>query len=508
MAVKEENIRFDNSLKLIVKTSLFVLIGLFLSKVLTYIYRIVIARNYGPDTYGLFSLGLTIFLMFVSISSLGLIEGVLRFVPHYLGKNKKNEVNYIIKFSFFSLLISSVLAGLLMFLFSTYLAISVFHNVDLIIYLKIFSFAIPFAVLGNLFLSILRANEKIKEFSFVQNILQNLVKLVFIGLFIILGIKSGEAVAMSYLMGMIFLFIAAYLFFRKISSSILILKNFKNNKIRSELVSYSWPLILLGVISNLMYWIDSLSLGYFKDAYAVGLYNAVVPLAMLFLIPTEAVMQLFFPLINKEYSNNRLNLVEQLSKQVSKWIFIINLPAFLLIIIFPGAFINLFFGSQYIVAENALRILALGSFTISFMNTGGYLISMLKRSKIILFNTLTFSLLNLILNCFLVPRYGINGAALATTICSIGLVGSLFFIVKNLTGIIFLRRKMINIALVSIIPIILLIFIKSYLEINKFTIILLTILFFIFYGLLIYLTKCLDKNDLFILDKLKNKFFS
>ena len=55
----------DKSLKLLVKTSVIVFIGIALSKILTYGYRVIIARHYGPEVYGLFSLSLMIVGWFI-----------------------------------------------------------------------------------------------------------------------------------------------------------------------------------------------------------------------------------------------------------------------------------------------------------------------------------------------------------------------------------------------------------------------------------------------------------
>ena len=56
----ENNNEFDSNLKLIAKSSVIVFAGIFLSKIFTYLYRIIIAREFGPEAYGLFSLALVI----------------------------------------------------------------------------------------------------------------------------------------------------------------------------------------------------------------------------------------------------------------------------------------------------------------------------------------------------------------------------------------------------------------------------------------------------------------
>mgnify|MGYP001579724774 FL=1 len=181
-------------LKLIAKTSLVVLIALFLSKLFTYIFRIIVARYYGPEEYGLFSLGLMIVGFFVAVSSLGLVDGILRYVSIYRGSGDKDRIFYIFKFSLLTLIISSLISGLILFLTAKIISINIFHNENLIIYLKSFSVLIPITILANLFLSIIRAYENIKWYSFIQNILQNLSKVVLLAVLIFLGLKTNAII--------------------------------------------------------------------------------------------------------------------------------------------------------------------------------------------------------------------------------------------------------------------------------------------------------------------------
>ena len=89
MSKKNEKTLLESSLKVLAKTSMVVFIGVLLSKVFTYAYRILIARYFGPEEYGLFSLAFMILGFFTALSSLGLIEGVLRYLPIYRGKEQK-----------------------------------------------------------------------------------------------------------------------------------------------------------------------------------------------------------------------------------------------------------------------------------------------------------------------------------------------------------------------------------------------------------------------------------
>ena len=97
MKKRYEQKEVNQSLRFIFKSSIFVFVAVILSKLLTYLYRIVIARYFGPEVYGLFSLAMMILLFLVALSSLGLVEGVLRFVSYYRGKKDIHKIRYLLK---------------------------------------------------------------------------------------------------------------------------------------------------------------------------------------------------------------------------------------------------------------------------------------------------------------------------------------------------------------------------------------------------------------------------
>ena len=97
--MKDNKQEIDNKLKLIMKSSIIVFIGLFLSKIFIFGYRVLIARYFGAEIYGLFSLALMVVGWFIAFSSLGLNQGVLRYVSFYRGKKDLNKIRFIINFS-------------------------------------------------------------------------------------------------------------------------------------------------------------------------------------------------------------------------------------------------------------------------------------------------------------------------------------------------------------------------------------------------------------------------
>jgi len=504
------NKKLDDSLKLLAKTSFVVFIGLMLSKLLMYAYKIIIARSFGPEIYGIFTLAIMVVGWFTSFATLGLTQGILRFIPLYRGKSEFNKIKYITHFSLLVISITSIIAGVILFFSAELIAINFFNNESLILFLKYFSILVPAYTLSTFLVFVIRAFEKISLFSFLTNIFQNVVKLGALILFIFLGLKV-HAVIFSYMLGIFALLLVAQLVCKyKISKTFLLsfLSEDKKIKIRKELFVYSWPLMFLTFIFSIFLWIDSFVIGYFLGASAVGIYNAAVPIAFLLHLAPEIFMQLFFPLITKEYSKKNYDLIKNLSKQVGKWIFTLNLPFLLLFLTFPGAIISIIFGNQYIGAENVLRFLSIGIFFTGIFRISNDLISMKGKSKLILINIVVASVVNIILNIIMVPKYGINGAAFSTMFSYLILSTMQLLESKRLLSIIPLKREIIKIFFISIGSLILLFCVKGFLP-NTFLSILFQGSFFILvYILFILISKSFDENDWMILRLTKHKIFS
>jgi O-antigen/teichoic acid export membrane protein len=502
----EENL--NSSLKKIAKTSLIVLAGIIFSKIFAYIYKIIIARNFGQEMYGVFSLATMISIIVASFFSLGLQSGLLRYISLYRGKDEKDKIKYIIRLSIKISLPVSIIAGVLLFIFSDIISIKIFHHSELSVFIRWFSFSIPILILGGIFHAITRAYEKIKPYVFIGSILAMFIQVISFVILVFLRLRN-EAIIFSYNLGILSIFVASLIVCRLQIPHIFKKPNIdkqEGRKLAQDLFSYSWPVMFLGLVTLLFSGIDSFSIGYFKTVAEVGLYNAAAPISLLLQLVPALFLQFFLPLITKEYYKKNFSLINDLSKQIGKWIFILNLPLLIIMILFPGAVINLLFGPEYINAANALRFLSVGMFFYSILLVSENLLSMAGKSKITLLNFVISCILNIILNILLVPKYGINGAAFSTML-SYGICSLLSLLMaKHYTSIIPLKKKMIRIFLVALIPAFILFFIRNFLEMNLIILILLGSLFILSYFALILITKCFDENDLLIIQEIKNQF--
>jgi len=514
------DIEIYNSLKQLVRSSGIVLLGLLLSKVFTYAYRIVIAKYYGPETYGLFILATAITSLFVVVAAFGLSEGILRFIPQLRTAKSKGDMGYLWNFSLRFSIVTGLLTSIALFLLSKPLATTFSQDPLLETFLKILSFGIIISLIGNLLVALLRAFEEIFSYSLIYNVFQNAIRLATLIIFTITvaGPLKEFSIAPSFVLGSLITLIISYYIAKKVITKELILKKgYENLHLKKEFISYSWPLMGYALVGFIFYWTDTFSIGVFKSALEVGIYNAAVPIATLLVFIPELFLQLFFPMINREYSRGNFQLIKQVSKQVVKWIFIITLPLFILLFSFPGTAINILFGEEFLLAETALRFLLIGVFFSTLSTVCINLISMTGKSKIVFGNTMLAAIINILLNITLVPRSsifylenssGLVGASLATLI-SMGFLNFSFIIqVKRHLNFTPFRRSMISLGLLSGIPISLLFLLRSIIPITSLSIVGISLFFILSYWGLLVISGALDKNDWTLIQNILRKFFN
>src|SRR3989344_8539078 len=102
-----------------------------------YLLTVIITRNFGARTMGLYSLSLTVISIAVLISCLGMDTAMLKMSSKYLAKKNGFMIKKVYKKCFFIVLSSSILISTFIFIFSNLIANSVFNDSSLSIYLKI-----------------------------------------------------------------------------------------------------------------------------------------------------------------------------------------------------------------------------------------------------------------------------------------------------------------------------------------------------------------------------------
>lgn len=407
------------TLSIIAKGAGFYFAGFAISKVLAYLYRVLLARGLGPEGLGVFSIGMGITGLILIFAALGLYQGIVHYVVVYDAQKKPEKVRGTVLFSMKAQLVASLIFAALLFYFSDYIAIDLYNLPELASVLKILSVVLPFTVLVSTLMMVIQAFKKIKYMVFTRNIAENIAKLLFTSIFLFFGMHLvGASIALALASVSAFI-IGLYLVQKKVFP--LLGKGLESSYDWRELFGYSWPLLAVGFFDLVMRSIDTLMLGYLSNAYDAGIYNVASPTANLLVVASIAFSSLFLPVMTGLYAQGKIDEFNRTFKVVTRWIFAVIFPALLFTILFAGEILSIMFGAIYAEGANALVILSLGVFMVSFVGPVKSILESIKKTKLIFFNTVFCGLLNVVLNIWLIPLFAVSnnaivGAALATTI--------------------------------------------------------------------------------------------
>ncbi|AIJ04925.1 polysaccharide biosynthesis protein [Methanocaldococcus bathoardescens] len=455
-----------------------------------FLSRIIIARHYTTFEYGIFSLSLTILSVVMVLVSLGLPEGVVREIGFYKDKDI-SKVKEIIFTSLFIISLSSLVFMILTFFSSDFIA-KIFHQDELSVFLEILSFTIPFSAISGIIISFSRGFGRVKERIYLQSVLYPILWFILVLSLFIFNL-SIIYLFYAFLLSQILTCLITVLYvyyskFLKISFSL-------NLNLAKELLVFSIPLLLVSILAFIMNWTDILMVGYYLSSEFVGFYNTAAPLARLIPIFLDSAAFLYAPIVSGLYASGKIEDMKTTYQILTKWIFLATLPIFAMMFLFPKAVIGFFFGVKYLEASDVLRILSLGFMFHTFLGLNGLSLIVIKESRFIMVSNTISAILNIILNVLLIPKYGINGAAVATAVS--------YFIANILTSIRLYQKTKIhpfsrNYVKLLIISFIMLFGIQAFgLDVsNILYAILILVTFFLSYMFLVLLSKCVDKEDI------------
>ncbi len=488
----------NESLRKIAKGAGIVLIGTIIGRAFGYGSRIIIARFLGASDYGLISLGFAALTMAAALAAIGLPAGVTRYVSFYKGKKDKGKIKGAIISAIKMNLPISLIFALLLFFGADWISIHVFHDANLTPVLRIFSIAVPFLVLAQNLLSATIGFQEMRYQVYTENIFKESLKLAAIVILVALGFGAIGA-AWGWVLAIVLMPLLAFYFLEKKLFPIFNTK-IKATSMKRELFSFSWPLIFVGMAGMVMGFMDTLMLGYFCTSYEVGIYNAALPTAMLIKMPTVIFASIFMPVITELYAREKYYDLKNTYSAVTKWILSLAFPAFLLMALFSDDVIRILFGAEYVIGAEALTILAFGFLISTVFARASDIIVVFGRTKITMGCYLTSSAANICLNLYLIPIFGVSGAAMATA-SSLIFLNVLYFIFSYRISKMqpFKPNHLKPIFSATIAVLIVYALTKYLIGISFFVLVAMLFVFFALYFFLLLLFKSFEEEDLMIM---------
>jgi stage V sporulation protein B len=503
MLIKPSN---QKDLQTLVFGTSIIIVSVFFLYLFRFIQKLIISRVFGPEGFGIFSIGEMVLNLATLFSLLGLQTGIKKFISHYRSLKENNSIKGIIFGSLKIILPLSILISLLILFFVPFISRNIFHDENLISSLYIFAMIIPFNALSFIISSVFMGMKRPKYDAITTTFGRNFFSLLFAGIAVYFGFEINVIFWTYFFSFIISNTLGVYLLKKKIFP--LLKTGFSTKYHYSKLLHYSLPLFFSTFFTVVLGWTDTFFLGSLRNLIDVGVYNAVLSLSLVFSVFSTSLKRMFLPILGGLFAKKEFGNIGELYVTSARWIYLFSLPFLLIIFFYSQNILNLVYGSSYILGASSLLILMISSFFQSFIGPTNVLITIFEKTKFLLYSSVIITIFNIFLNIVLIPRYGVVGATIATSSCIILREIILIFKVRKLVKLNYRIIPFLKITVSGLLSIFLIrlnIF-TNLLNLGSIGLFILSILFFFFFLIFLFVSKAFHSNDILALTLLCKRF--
>ena len=396
---------------------------------LTMMISVTVARYYGSDVTGDLAMVQAFMTMICILSVLGTNVSILRLIAEHLTKYSATSAFYVYRKTQFLVASVSLFVGGIFYVSSNLVAQEIFSKPSFSFFIALSSACVVFRALMELNSAATRGLHLLKAFSFMQVLPQLTMMLVLLGMIAFSGRKNDPVYAQLVAWGLTAL-VGVAIMNRAFRLKLRPLDIVSPVPIR-QILSISTPMMLTISMSFIIGQTGVLILGMHHPTSEVGYYAIAVKLATLTSFFLQAINTMAAPKFSELFHAGKIDELFYVAKKSAKLIFWVTTPILLFLVVL-GRPVLLLFGNDFIAAYTAMLVLVLGQFVNTFSGSTSYFMNM-TGSQTVFRNIMVFAaVINLALNFALIPRFGINGAAVSATVS---------IILWNLSVLLFIRKK-------------------------------------------------------------------
>lgn len=393
--------------------------------IISFIYFLLITRNLSIDDYGILSIILLSITILTQIFSFNLYQFFIKDLANLKTNIKIAKITSVNIYSIFLGLVGLFL----LFLFKSF--ILSFLDLKSYTFLFILSlFIVGFKLFFFPYVSFMTSEKKLILLNFISFFISQgwMLLIIFI---LLLGIEVNLFIIIwLYLITTIIIF--AYLFvyhFIKYKTIFFSIK-FKELLYFKKGLKFSLPLITLIITQWILTASDRYFLNFYYSSFEVGQYSYLYSLLGYFVIISGIVFEILYSYIADYYKSNKKIYNLYINTGI-KYSFLLVLPMLGGFYILDKEILSLISGTKYLSILSLLPILIWFPLLQVLMTILDKPLLLSSKTKIIGVVYFIAMFLNLVLNYFLIPNFGIKGASIATVLSYIFIVVTFYYYSKN-----------------------------------------------------------------------------
>ncbi len=390
--------------KITANTSFFMM-ALILQKLLSFIYFTFLARNLGVEATGQYFFAISFATMFAVLMDLGLSPLLIREVA----KEREDTNNWFSQIFTLKIIFSLLTAIIVLFLNQILFANDA---VQLLIYLTLtISIIDSFTIF---FYAFIRGRQSLKFESRGTIIFQMIV--------MILGLSLMRFTHQAWVFILVLMTASLFNFFY----SIIILSSKFQTKLKlyysvdlvKKILFISLPFSLAAIFTKVYAYIDTFFLKIFLGDAAVGFYSVAYKITFALQFIPMAFVAALYPAFTNYFKNNKQALAETFARAWQYLVFI-SLPISIGIMALAEHIVGRLYTDQYSFSIWPLQVL-IASIPFLFSNFAfSSLLNATDRAQVNTRNIGIVMVVNIIGNLILIPRLGIWGASLTSSLSTL-----------------------------------------------------------------------------------------
>lgn len=367
-----------------------------------------IARYLGPGEFGILNYALLFPTVFISIAGFGLTNTL---TVDFVSANGNSERQHqLVQTGLFVKLVIGILAYVISCTFNYIL------NSEKAVMFQLINFTSLILILqsSDVIETYFQSQTKAKV-----SVIVKLIAFVSASIFRVYALINKESIFFLVIINIIELSIAYALMItvyqKKIASILFNVSKNVNLKLIQRLAMVAWPIMVTEFFVFVYMRIDQFMLEAMANSKELGLYGAALRLSETWYFIAGAITTSFYPKIALSWNNNKEKFYAQYQDLLNVLTYI-SVALAVFVSVFAKQLIVLLYGQLFVEAGIVLSIhIWAGVFV--FMGVGTNNLMIIKNlQKFVLLKTVIGATLNVLLNLWLIPRYGALGASVATLV--------------------------------------------------------------------------------------------
>ncbi len=396
----------------IFRNTLLVGISEFASKGIATLSTILLVRTLGPESYGIYSLALSLSMYFLSFVHSGIYTIGIREIPRTPDLTKK-YINNSITLKFFISTFSYIILILIVLSIDKPLETKTsILLAGLFLFLLIFHFDWAFRGLNRM------------EIPAIGSILQGTALLAMI-YFFVKNSNDYRIAIIAFLISWLVSILFSNIIFAKLFGFAVpkYERKFSINFLKSAL-PISLSLFIIGLYANICIFMLSL----FRGDYETGIFSAMLRIGILLLLPNSILQTAFFPELSRSAVYGNFNTLQK------KYILLnFLIGAFVIIGIFGFAesVLAFLYGNKYVVGATILRLILFSNLIAYFSAILTFSALILDRQKDLLKVAIIGLIVSVTSNYILIQNFGAIGSAISSVSIEIAILTALIIMFKH-----------------------------------------------------------------------------